>query len=651
MRKLTTVFLGIFLAIFCPIGAFQQIPRYTKRQSWNKIKQPSRTFRQPVDQLSKGATTTRPGSKLPLQAGHLPHSLLGAAALTPPSDGYFLTRIFLLRAIGFVYSVAFVVARHQNKALIGDNGITPARQVLDAAQKEGTLTQKRRDGWLISAAAGKPKDLQTKNPIEHFRNTPAVRALGMAINRNPSFQYWRERLWDRCDRSGRPVTSLLFLAKDRSNLNPWLDGISTCGLAMSLTVFVLGAANLPLMVGIWVCQRSLMAVGGPWYGFGWEPQLAELGFHALFLVPLWSLNPLTATCAPSPLVMWTLRWYHFRIMMGAGLIKLKSDDPKWNLDDLSAMEYFYETQPVPNPLTRYFHWAPKWWHKFEVLSNHFVELIAPWLLLAPISQIRRTGALIQMVFQAVLISSGNLSFLNWLTMVPAIACLDDAFLGPLFSSTTQRMASMVVMTAQPSAVRQIVTLLFGLLVATLSIPVVRNLISKKQIMNIGFDPLRLINSYGAFGTVDEDREEFIISGAVDLDSDWKEYEFKVKPGGVMRQPRFISPYHYRLDWQMWIASVVGNIDRSPWMFNFLLKLLERDPDVLDLLQSDPFEGEEEGPKYIRVDKYRYKFHRPERNAKGPKPYWDRVMIGRVFPRQGIATVADLKDLVQRTSYG
>ena len=87
------------------------------------------------------------------------------------------------------------------------------------------------------------------------------------------------------------------------------------------------------------------------------------------------------------------------------------------------------------------------------------------------------------------------------------------------------------------------------------------------------------------------------------------------------------------------------------MFNFLLKLLERDPDVLDLLQSDPFEGEEEGPKYIRVDKYRYKFHRPERNAKGPKPYWDRVMIGRVFPRQGIATVADLKDLVQRTSYG
>lgn len=33
-----------------------------------------------------------------------------------------------------------------------------------------------------------------------------------------------------------------------------------------------------------------------------------------------------------------------------------------------------------------------------------------------------------------LIISGNLSFLNWLTMVPSIACFDDASLGFLFSS-------------------------------------------------------------------------------------------------------------------------------------------------------------------------------------------------------------------------
>lgn len=34
----------------------------------------------------------------------------------------------------------------------------------------------------------------------------------------------------------------------------------------------------------------------------------------------------------------------------------------------------------------------------------------------------------------VLIISGNLSFLNWLTIVPSLACFDDASLGFLFSS-------------------------------------------------------------------------------------------------------------------------------------------------------------------------------------------------------------------------
>jgi hypothetical protein len=53
----------------------------------------------------------------------------------------------------------------------------------------------------------------------------------------------------------------------------------------------------------------------------------------------------------------------------------------------------------------------------------------------------------------------------------------------------------------------------------------------------------------------------------------KEYNFKVKPGDAQRQPRFISPYHERLDWQMWIASQSGGIDRSPWLMSFLLKLL------------------------------------------------------------------------------
>lgn len=48
-------------------------------------------------------------------------------------------------------------------------------------------------------------------------------------------------------------------------------------------------------------------------------------------------------------------------------------------------------------------------------------------------------------------------------------------------------------------VRQTVNLALGVLVTWLSIPVVFNLLSPKQVMNSSFNPLRIVNTYGAFG--------------------------------------------------------------------------------------------------------------------------------------------------------
>jgi hypothetical protein len=460
----------------------------------------------------------------------------------------------------------------------------------------------------------------------------------------------------------RPVTTLLWLAKDRTRLNPWLDGIALTGLAASLVVLSLGAANIPLVLTLWACQRSLMAVGGPFYGFGWEPQLAELGFHALFLVPFLSLDPIPSGLPIPPPVRWAVQWHLFRVMMGAGLIKLRSGDRKWK--DLTAMSYFYETQPSPNPVSRYFHWMPSRWHKCEVVVNHMVELAAPWLLIVPGLPLgwRRAGGLVQILFQAVLISSGNLSFLNWMTIVPAIICLDDAMLGRFFSSRTRLQAQLAAWVASNSpalglsTARRIVCYAFLALIWYLSIPVIKNLASSRQIMNGSFDKLRLVNTYGAFGTVNTDRDEFIISAAASVDGPWKEYSFKVKPGDPRRAPRWTSPYHYRLDWQMWIAASCRLVDRSPWLYRFMIKLLERERRVLSLMGEDPWAEEARAgdasllPKYIRIDLYRYKFHKPRPGEKDPL-YWDREFHARVYPRrgQGVSTIESLNDDIRRRS--
>lgn len=251
-----------------------------------------------------------------------------------------------------------------------------------------------------------------------------------------------------------------------------------------------------------------------------------------------------------------------------------------------------------------------------------------------------------------------------------------AFGTPATQSYIDAIRSGAIIQQHSPMLRKLISVAFFLLMAKLNINVVRNLLSRRQTMNGSFDKLRLVGTYGAFGVVSEEREELIIESANDTNGPWKEYHFKVKPGDVYGRPRWISPYHHRIDWQMWIASASGRVERSPWLFSFLLKLLKQEKDVVGLLESDPWSSEKNlesangdtngssanadnskgtGPKYIRIEKYRYKFynHREDDNANvsddgddaGKKPYWIRERLGRYFPRQGVVTADMLEEIV------
>lgn len=185
--------------------------------------------------------------------------------------------------------------------------------------------------------------------------------------------------------------------------------------------------------------------------------------------------------------------------------------------------------------------------------------------------------------------------------------------------------------------------------AKLNIPVIRNLLARRQLMNGSFDKLRLANTYGAFGTVAEERIELIIQSACDIKGPWKEYQFKVKPGCVNRRQPWISPYHHRLDWQMWIASQLGRIERSPWLYSFLLKLLNQEKEVIALIEKDPWEAipneDAVRPKYIRIEKYKYNFiSSKDRNT---PQYWTRERVGRLFPNNGVLTVDTLNRIIDQ----
>ena len=127
-------------------------------------------------------------------------------------------------------------------------------------------------------------------------------------------------------------------------------------------------------------------------------------------------------------------------------------------------------------------------------------------------------------------------------------------------------------------------------------------------MNTSFDPLRIVNTYGAFGSITKERTELIyMASAVDhpsRDEDWFEIEFKCKPGSVSRRPCLISPYHYRLDWLMWFAAFQSP-QQNPWLFSLAKKFLEQDKLTIDLVET-PLLGTKRF-KWIKIDHFEYKF--------------------------------------------
>ena len=363
--------------------------------------------------------------------------------------------------------------------------------------------------------------------------------------------------------------------------------------------------------GLYVLYLSFINVGQTWYGFGWESLLVEAGFFTIFAG--------AGFTAPSALLNWIYRWTLFRLMFGAGLIKLRGD-PCWR--NLTCLDYFFETQPMPSGLSWYLHHLPKPVLHGGVAFNHFVELIVPFGFFLPQPYAGIAG-LFTIAFQLILIIGGNLSWLNWLTIVLAFTTLDDRFLRWLPVSVPS-------LHAMGNVHKWAITAL-AVVVALLSIAPTANMLSSRQVMNTSFNPLQIVNTYGAFGSVTKERYEIIIEGTNDeapTDATvWREYQFKGKPGDPAYRPPQIAPYHLRLDWLMWFAAMSTPSD-YPWFSELLLKLLQGDPQVLGLLRSNPFP--DRPPTWIRARLYLYRFTTPEEHRQTGL-WWDRKLAAPYFP--------------------
>ena len=412
----------------------------------------------------------------------------------------------------------------------------------------------------------------------------------------------------------RVSPSLFYLApKDWAFLlGGWLGIALSCLALVGVVERFSTPVSAAVWASIWLLYLSFVNVGQTFYGFGWEDILLEAGFYSIFLG--------SRNVAPQMVNIILLRWLCFRVMFGAGLIKLRGD-PCWR--DMTCLDYHYQTQPMPNPLSWYFHWAPEWTHHAGVWVNHFAEVVSPfgYFLPQPVASI---AALVTIGFQGLIMASGNLSWLNLLTIVLAIPALDDRAIRKVLRIATPELRA-------PAMPHKIAVGLLGVLVAALSVGPIANMLSPEQVMNNSYNPLHLVGTYGAFGSITRTRYEVVVEGSNDQSpgpaSQWREYEFRGKPTATDRRPPQIAPYHLRLDWLMWFAAM-SDYSQEPWFIHFVGKLLEGDRDTLSLLRSNPFPGHP--PRFVRAQLYRYEFTTPaERRQTGQ--WWKREFVRPYFP--------------------
>ncbi|MCH0572258.1 lipase maturation factor family protein [Streptomyces sp. MUM 136J] len=392
------------------------------------------------------------------------------------------------------------------------------------------------------------------------------------------------------------------------------------GCAVSAALLAGLDGRLPLWAGMllwlvpWVLYLSIVNVGQTWYAFGWESLLLETGFLAVFLG--------NDEVAPPVVVLFLLRWILFRVEFGAGLIKMRGDIC-WRR--LTCLDHHHETQPMPGPLSWFFHHLPRLLHRVEAAANHVTQLAVPVLLFTP-QPIATAAASLMILTQLWLVLSGNFSWLNWITIVLALSVIgypDGA-------------APASVADTAPVWFEAVVLAVAALLVFLSRRPVI-NMISRRQVMNRAFDPLHLVNTYGAFGSVSRVRYEVVLEGTADdvprEDSDWREYEFRGKPGDPRHWPRQFAPYHLRLDWLMWFAAL-SPAYAEPWFGGLVERLLADDGDTLRLLRRSPF-PRGSPPRHIRAGLYRYRFT-TWRELRETGACWQRTYVRAYLPPTRLA---------------
>ncbi len=409
---------------------------------------------------------------------------------------------------------------------------------------------------------------------------------------------------------------------------PW------AGVALSL-LLVAGVAPRPVLAALFALYLSIVAVGFDFFAYQWDALLLEAGFLAIFLAPPGLRpRPLAQEPPPSRAALALLWFLGLRLVFASGVVKLASGDEAWRT--LRALEFHFETQPLPTWIGWWAHQLPPWTLRAACAGALAIELFAPIAALVP-GRPRRVAVASVLALLLAISVTGNYGFFPLLSGALLILLLDDesAIWPRRWRESARRAASAPSPPpASPAPARSPFRALLLALAAAHALLQGANLA-------LAFDRridwpapalallrpaarLRVANAYGLFAIMTTERPEIVIEASDDGET-WREIPFRWKPLDPARAPGFVAPHMPRLDWTLWFAAM-RSAEEHPWAVALLARILEGSPEVRALL------GQEEGapPRYVCAQLYDYRFTtREERRATGA--WWRREPRGLWWP--------------------
>lgn len=390
--------------------------------------------------------------------------------------------------------------------------------------------------------------------------------------------------------------------------------VAGCLFSVVLFLNLLQRTSLIILFALYL---SLFHAGQLFMNFQWDYLLLEAGFLAIFLP------------SGSRTTIFLFRWLLFRFRFLSGLAKIISQDPSWA--SLTALNYYFEVQPLPHIGSWYAHQLPEWLLKFSTGSALFIELVVPFFMFLPRGP-RFFAAWATILMQVLIMLSSNHNFSNLLTIILCLFLFDDRAVSRIVpASLTGWLVRKQEATLTGRPVQAWLIGLVGITLVLVSSIQAWTMISNRPVPEPvariieTLRPFRLTSNYHVFPTMKTDRIELVIEGSPD-GINWYPYSFKYRPGDTGQQPKVIIPHQPRLDWMMWFVPMGPPF--LPWFQDFLYKLLENSPNVTGLLAFNPFP--DQGPRAIRVDVYRYRLTTPATHT-ATGQWWERENLGPFFP--------------------